>query len=883
MNLAISPEQGSLLPDEPVDALDPVALAASVALRSRDGYFNELTGRVNQAGQSQGAPSALWQKFFRAGGVAGWQDLNARAARVQRRVLEDGASYNVHSDSLTGDGQQPLSRHWPLELLPMLIPAAEWAQIESGAAQRAELLNAVLADVYGPRTLLKEGLLPTSLVLAHPQYLRALHGCQPRGGVHLHVLALDLARCPDGLWWVVGQRTQAPSGLGYMLENRLIVAQQFPEAFRDMAVQRLAASYRDLLTGLMRLSPAGERSRVALLTPGPRNETYFEHAFLARYLGIGLVEGADLTVRGDKVYLKTLSGLERVHVLLRRVDDEFLDPLELRADSALGVPGLVQALRAGEVVLANAPGAGWLESPGLSAFWPGVAKRLLSERLELPAVTAWWCGEPSVWQAHRARLADYVVLPSFAASETTRSFAPIVACELGDEALAALRSRIDADPASHTLQARIKPSKQPVWHGGTLEPRVAVLRVYALTDGEGGWRVLPGGLTRVASKREPLADARLSIQRGSQSVDTWVLTEGEVDATSLLPQPLKPADLREVQWTVTSRAAENLFWLGRYSERAENSARLARLTLEALAGAQRGILPGAMLELLDSLARRHSLVPASAPRASQAPREFESALMRSLLAASGVASVGWNLNAVQGCAQTLRERLSPESWKLIHESAAHFDQHLSAVLAAAPLAAAPAVADVLGVLARVDTHLAAITGAQTDRMTRDDGWRLLSIGRQIERLVFLSEALAECFEQGLALSEDGFAFLLGLFDSTITYRAHFQTRREAPPLLHLLVHDTENPRSLAWVARTMRDRFAKLARHDAEWAAEISAELPMPTAWPLEALSQGGPDGHHGVLVQELLRASAQAKVLSSLIGQRYFAHVESAERRVWQ
>ena len=879
----ITPSQWSLLPDEPEEVLapDPLALALSAALRSRDGHFYELTGQVNRPGEPQAGLAERWQRFFAAGGAAGWQELSAKALRVQRRVLEDGASYNVHSDAPPLPGQNgeygaALARHWPLELLPMLISPDEWRGIEAGIVQRARLLNAVMADTYGPRRLLNEGLLPASLVLAHPQYLRAMHGAEPPGGVHLHVLALDLTRCADGHWWVVGQRTQAASGLGYVLENRLIIAQQFPEAFRQMAVQRLAASYRDFIQALTRLSPAGERSRVALLTPGPRNETYFEQAFLARYLGITLVEGADLTVRADKVYLKTLAGLERVHVLLRRVDDTWLDPLELRPDSILGVPGLLQAVRAGEVILANAPGSGWLESPGLTAFWPGVAEALLGEELTLPAIQSWWCGEEGAWRALRPRLAEFIVVPTFSASSTTRSFAPVVAAELSDEALWALAERIDAEPTAYTLQARVKPTKQPVWTRGALEPRVAVLRVFALTDGDGGWKVLPGGLTRVAPRRDPLADAWLSIQRGSLSADTWVMTDGEVDPTTLLSQPMQAADLRDVHWTVTSRAAENLFWLGRYTERAENSARLARHVIEASVMVQRGAMPPPMLPLLNALARRHGLVGADAPRAEDDPRGFERALLTSLLPASGIASVGWNLRALQNCAQALRERLSPEAWKLIHETAAQFEQHLRAVLDRP--GPSVALADVLNVLARADTHLAAITGAQTDRMTRDDGWRLLSIGRQIERLSFHAEVLAESFEQGLALTEDGFGLLLGVFDSTITYRAQFQARREAPPLLHLLVHDTDNPRSLAWVARTLRDRFAKLARHDPGWAADIAADLPVPEAWPLAELSAPGP-----ALVAHLRRAAAQAGELSSLISQRYFAHVIGAEQRVWQ
>jgi len=865
-------EQPSLLPEEAPP--DPVMLASVAARRGSDGHFDELLGRVTVAGAPRGTPDVLWQRFFNANGVAGWQDMANRAARIQRRVKEDGATYNVFDDA----GQS--AREWPLETLPMLIGPDEWPRIEQGVAQRAAMLNAVLADVYGERSLLDEGLLPASLVFAHPQYLRAMHGCVPLGGVHLHVAAFDLARGPDGLWWVVGQRTQAPSGLGYLLENRLIVAQQFPEAFRDLKVQRLAASFQGLLQGLLLLSPAGERSRVVLLTPGPHHETYFEQVFLARYLGVTLVEGSDLTVRSNKVYLKTLHGLERVHVLLRRVDDDYLDPLELRPDSALGVPGLLQAIRAGEVVVANAPGAGWLESPGLSAFWPAIARRLLGEELSLPAATSWWCGEEAVWQTNQPRLAEFLVAPTFPASETTRSFNPSLMSSQSTTVRAAWQARIEADAAGHTLQSRLRPSEMPVWREGSLEPRPAVLRVYALADGRGGWRVLPGGLTRAAGRREGGADVWLTMQQGSASADTWVLTEGKVDPTSLLPKPLTPADLAGWHRTVTSRSAENLFWLGRYSERAENSVRLARLTLESLTGSMLTGASGAVLQVLDVLARRHSLVGAGVPSPERSLRVFERALVDSLGDDEGAGSVAYNLKALMNCAQALRERLSPEHWKLIFEVGEHFKQHLEAVT---QTGAAEPLSDVLGVLSRAATHLAAITGAQTDRMTRDDGWRLLSVGRQVERLNFLASALTLGLEHGLHERDDGFVLLLGLFDSTITYRAQFQARRELPPLLHLLVHDTDNPRSLAWVARTMRERFLKLSRHEATWANEVAATLPRPKDWPLAEICRVDAAGQPSDLLPLLRDCSAQALALSDELSRKLFSHVGPADRMVWQ
>ena len=856
--------QSSLLADD--DLPDAAAVAAAVAHRGTPGQFDELRSALSPGAPAPaGEVSALWRQFFGSLGHDGWADLRSRHLRVQQRVREDGATYNIYAER--GEADRP----WPLELLPFIVNADDWAAIERGVQQRARLLELALADIYGPQTLLRDALLPPSLVFAHPQYLRPVHGLWPCGGTHLHIAAFDLVRTPDGRFSVLAQRLQAPSGLGYLLENRLIIAPQFHDQFSELRVQRLASSFRSLLDGLMRASPAGERSRIVLLTPGPLNETYFEQVFLARYLGVTLVEGSDLTVRGARLYLKTLHGLERVHVLLRRVDDEFLDPLELRPDSALGVPGLLQCLRAGELVMANAPGAGFLESPGLTAFWPAVAKRLLDEDLLLPAPTTWWCGEEAVWAEQRDKLDEFLVAPTFPMSGISAQ----VVSQLGEAARDALVARIDANPAAYTLLMPQRPSETPVWVDGQLWPRAAVMRVYALADGSGGWRVLPGALTRVAGRDEAMHDPLMSMQRGAAAVDTWVIARGAVDSLSLLPKALSAAELQGWHRTVSSRAAENLFWLGRYTERAENCARLARVMLEALPEASEPVL-----QMLDALARRHGLVPTGVPTPQQSMRLFERALVHGLGDASGLTSVAYNLRALRGCAKALRERLSPEHWKLIHEVGDHFEHHLAAVLDEAEgHATAP---DVLGVLARATTHLAAITGAQTDRMTRDDGWRLLSVGRQIERLDMLSHALGCAFEHGVHEADDGFAVVLGLFDSIITYRAQFQARREVLPLLHLLVFDTDNPRSLAWVARTLRDRLRKLARQEPAWVERVVAVLPTPEGWGLEAMASPDAAGRHSALIDALGTCSDAARTLSDEIDRQLFVHVVTRERSVW-
>ena len=356
-----------LSPDNPGD------WALSLSVPADTGHRDELRAGGKADSDALAAP---WSSFFEHIGTDGLADLSRRNDNLQRQIRDNGVTYNVYADASAG-----LQRPWALDLFPMLVGPQDWAQIETGVLQRTRLLNAIMGDLYGERELLKRALLPAALVQGHPGYLRSMQGVKPPGDTWLHIVGFDLAHGPDGRWWVVGQRTQAPSGLGYLLENRIAIARQFPKAFAGMKVQRLAASYRALMDGIKRMAPEGENARIALLTPGPYNETYFEHAYLARYLGLTLVEGNDLTVRDQRLYLKTLSGLEPVHALIKRLDDEWLDPLELRSDSRLGVPGLLQVLRAGNLLLANAPGSAPLESSALLGFLPAISRHLLGEEL----------------------------------------------------------------------------------------------------------------------------------------------------------------------------------------------------------------------------------------------------------------------------------------------------------------------------------------------------------------------------------------------------------------------------------------------------------------------------------------------------------------------
>ncbi|WP_045476555.1 circularly permuted type 2 ATP-grasp protein [Serpentinimonas barnesii] len=853
-------------------------MAAALAQAVPAGHFDELRGL--QPGPDGLDP--LWAQFFEHMGSEGFADLNRRQHSLAQQLRDNGVSYNVHAD------EHNPQRPWALDLFPLLVSPQDWSQIETGVLQRTRLLNLVMADLYGARELLRRGLLPPALALGHPDYLRAMQGVEALGQTWLHITAFDLARGPDGRWWVLSQRTQAPPGLGYLLENRIAIARQFPQAFASMRVQRLAASYKALMQGLQTLSPRGTEARMALLTGGPHTRSYFEHTYLARYLGLNLVEGNDLTVREQRLYLKTIEGLEPIDVLIKTLDDQWLDPLELRPDSNLGVPGLMQALRAGHLLLANAPGSAPLESSALLGYLPAISEHLLGQPLALPSLPTWWCGEAehrhSALQGLRQGVLKSTFNPHGAGHEAV--FGPT----LTPSGLDQLAGRIVRRPDEHTLQSHLPLSQHPIWHGKQIMHRPALLRVFALADGARSWRVLPGGLVRLGPRWQAMAP----MQRGSSSADCWVLTQGEVDQTSLLQSAPSTLSLALQKRLITSRSAENLFWLGRHTERADNAVRLASLTLRCLQSEEQ-IRPQ-LLAWLSVCAKFNGLVLPAVPNAQQSARVFARAVIAMLGADSGAHSVGYTLRALRNTASHVRERLAQEQRNLIERVETGFSQAHQRLACEAD-SASPAA---LEALQHASELLSAITGAQTDRMVRDDGWRMLSIGRHIERLSTLAHALGSAIDTDSIADDQGFEAVLALFDSTITFHAQYQQRRDWVALLHMLVTHGDNPRSLAWVLSTLRSRLSKLPESNGQRASQLLRELPDPSGWDLIALSAAAPGAcsqsmpglrpgfvphdaatasSQPALRQLLQSCESQALAVSDRLGDWYFSHTDSSSQ----
>jgi uncharacterized circularly permuted ATP-grasp superfamily protein/uncharacterized alpha-E superfamily protein len=746
-----------------------------------------------------GMPRSQWRTFSAHAGELTSAQLTRAQARVARQIHENGVTYNVYA---AADGP---TRPWGLDVLPLVVPSREWETLASGLRQRARLLNALAADIYGPQRLLAEGCIPPALVFAHIGYLRSCHGVVPPNGCFLHQVAFDLARAPDGAWRVIGARTQAPAGAGYALENRVAIARLFPDAFRELRVHRLAPFFRTLQETLLGAAPTdGEVPHAVLLTPGPYNETYFEHSYLAQYLGFTLVEGSDLTVRDDRVYLKTVTGLHRVHAILRRLDDDFCDPLELRPDSTLGVPGLLQAWRAGRVLVANAFGAGVLESPALFGFLPAACERLCGEPLELPSIATWWCGERAALDRAMPRLSEMVIKPAF----PDNPLEPVFVGGLGPSERHEWVERLHVSPEPYVLEEYLPLSHAPVWYEGVLESRALMLRVFLVSDGRGDYRVMSGGLARIAG-----ADRQIvSGQRGGSSKDTWALSDGPVERLTLLPGKLGLDDITHGQRIVSSRAGENLFWLGRYAERSENGARLLRAALSRLPDIE--AFPSSLVDPLVRTALKHGLLRplASSRRPSPtvpppdqhggavgyaSPNPLAHALIDSLFDSKASHGVAFNVEQTVRAAGAVRDRLSSDNWRLLGKLVERVrDRPVNG----------NGLAETLELLDDLIISLVAVGGLEMAHMTRDDGWRFLSLGRHLERVLFVTTTIGEVLTSVDSEDPTLLEWLLDLSDSIITYRARYMRRPEWLAVMELLLFDPRNPRSAVF-------QLAKLAKH----------------------------------------------------------------------
>ncbi len=810
-----------------------------IALWTRD--YARLPGIPDEYIGADGAPRPAWSRFFDAFAALSPSEIERRFASADRHLREAGVTYRAPGD--TAD------RIWPLSHLPLIIDETDWQQLSAGIAQRAQLLELVLRDLYGEARLVADGAIPAAAIAGSNEYLRAMCGVKPPGGRYLNFYAADVGRGPDGRWWVLGDRTQAPSGAGYALENRLVLSRAFSTLYKSMNVERVAPFFEAFRDSL-RASADRDEPRIGLLTPGSFNETYFEHATLARYLGFMLVEGDDLAVSGDRIHIRTVAGLKRLDVLLRRVDSNFLDPLELDASSHLGVPGLIDVVRKNGVVVANMPGSGILESRALLGFFSNLSQRLLGEELKMPHIATWWCGQKSARDEVLARLDDIAIesaygrsVPGFPAN------GPVLAGQLAPADRERLVSAINDRGIDYVGQELVRLSTTPVWENGRLTPRPFGLRVFAAAT-DNGWVVMPGGFCRIAEQPDARA---VSMGDGARAADVWVVSDKAVGASTLLPAT-DTVRIRRIAGVLPSRAADNLFWLGRNLERAEATLRLIRVLGSSLRDSARGE-PGRSsgLERIQRLLVTWGA--ATQTSRSQSAKVAAEALQSEERFGSALSLV----RAAQRTATSLRERLSPDAWQVITEMSERLAWEID---------------DDDGVVSTAELilrELASFAGLAQENMNRAAGWRFLDMGRRVERAINTMR-FARQFAYDEAGDED-LDILLTLVDCQITYRSRYLVGPLLAPIRDLVVLDPYNPRSAAFQIQALNDHIAALPSLKEHGLFERPQRLAVAVQSALTTAEAASLE------VKTLFSLEQDLLTLADAIGLHYFPHGPNASR----
>nr|WP_314258117.1 circularly permuted type 2 ATP-grasp protein [uncultured Devosia sp.] len=767
----------------------------------------------------QGNVRPGWSQLMAEFDKLGPTELAARFERADQYLRDAGVFYRKY------DGAEGKERDWPLAHVPLLIDEADWSRISTGLIQRAELLETVIADIYGDNRLVQQGLLPPELVAQNGEFLRPLVGVRPVSGHYLHFCAFELGRGPDGAWWVLGDRAQAPSGAGFALENRVATTRALSDIYAEMNVQRLAGFFRDFRDMLF-ADAKRDGGRVGILTPGQLNETYFEHAYIARYLGLMLLEGEDLIVEDGNVMVRTVAGLKPVSVLWRRMDASFVDPLELRYDSRIGTPGMVEALRNRSISMINALGTGLLETRALAAFMPRLAQKLLGQDLLLPEIATWWCGQPGE-QSHVLDNFDNLLIgPAFA---TTLPFDDLRGTALGssipEAQKAILRERIRANGADYVGQEPVQLSTAPVYVDGKLQPRPITLRVFAARTAE-GWTIMPGGFARVGSNLDTSA---IAMQRGGQAADVWVLSSKPVERVSLLPQDGEKL-VRNSPGSLPSRAADNLIWLGRYAERCEATVRILRAYNARLAELSKADLPilTHAADFLDSI-----------------DVDASEAMPQGLLA---------SIDSAVHSAGQIRDRFSPDGWLALD------DLQKTARRFATRVRPGDDATRAMTVLLR---KLAGFSGLVHENMYRFAGWRFLELGRRLERAIQIARIASHL--TGPDAPDGSLEMFLEIGDSVMSHRRRYSVSAGTQSAVDLLVLDPLNPRSVQFQVTELRNQIEMLPGgvEDGIMSPVAKAALQIETDLRIAVAADMTPD--------RLDKLAADIGILAGLVAAAYF------------
>ena len=798
--------------------------------------YHPLRGIPDELFDATARPRPDWLAFL--GDLAAYpeQEFKSRFSLATRHIRDTGVSYRIYGEEN--------ERSWPLGPLPLILGHDEWAQIAAGVEQRAELIELLLQDFYGDAKLVADGALPAAALTGTPDFVQAMRGVKPAGGRYLQLYAADLGRGPDGRWWVLDDRTQAPSGAGYALENRLVLSRAYPNLYNAMNVQRLAPFFDEFRKGLAQTADRVD-PRICLLSPGPYSETYFEQAHLARYLGFLLVEGEDLIARDGRVYVRTIAGLKRADAILRRVDSDFIDPLELNSASHLGVPGMLEAIRSGGVTVMNMPGSGVMESKALLGFMPKLCRRLLGEELKLPNVATWWCGQPMEKALVERNLENLAVAAAFKVPGSGPFAKPRLVADMSPAEKNDLRARLNDRPADVVGQEVVRLSTMPVLRDGKLEPAPFVLRVYAAATPD-GIKIMPGGFCRTSEQLDVRA---ISMGDNVRTADVWVIDERPVERVTLLASR-EEVKVRRILGHLPSRAADNLFWLGRYIERAEATLRLVRSLCTSLMDSESALhSSGETLACLQKL-----LISWGALEKEALGGPALDAARDTLHDREAFGSVVNLVRSARRTAASMRERLSADFWTLLLNLETRLTDG-----ADGPLTEAEVLQQAEGAL----QILAALSGLTQENMNRVAGWRFLDMGRRIER------GINTCrFARTLAHDKatiDDLDLLLDLADSQITYRARYLVGLALTPVRDMVMLDPFNTRSLAFQVVTLKEHLAVLPSLLNDGMLEEPARVLLTLATEVETEDAARLDTNRTLAFEQALMK------LSSAVADRYF------------
>lgn len=759
---------------------------------------------------------------------------------VGRQIQDLGLSFRV-----AGDADE---RAWPLTPMPLIIGASEWQEVERGLLQRAQLLEAIAADLYGPQQLVRDGHIPAALVTGSRYFARDMMTRKPPVGPYLQVYAVDLARGPRGQWRVLADRVRLSNGIGYALENRLAFSRSTGSLLSDIHARRLAQFFAELRGGIARQCQR-ETPRIALLTPGRFNQSYPEQAHLSRYLGFPLVEGRDLSVSDDRLYVRTIAGPKRVDAIWRWIDTQAMDPLRFNARSAIGVPDMFDAWARGGLAMTNWPGVEVLESRAFAAFMPRLCVHMLGEEPILPNIATWWCGQPGEAGQVSEAIDRLIIAPAFGeVVEGLKDTQPVPGAEITGAKREALFAAMARRPMDYCGQEIVHLSTTPALIGQQFEPRAFTVRAFVARGSDGLWTVMPGGFARLSSSGE----LRTSLMGdGDMSADVCIVDDMPDPGARALQLSSNPA-IRRGGGILASQAADNLFWFGRYSERAEMTVRVIRSTLgnSIDADAITARDPEVRRLLVDMLQLWSAIGPESAAlSASQACR---AALVESDLP-GGVASL---LAMIRQVGLSLRDRFAPDFWRIASRPLPEVTAHRSSAL--------------LRVTRELIERFSAMAGLIAEDMVRSHAWRFLDLGRRIERALSISRMarqLAQAQDQSDALSA-----LLDLCDSQITYRSRYLTGALRNPVYDLVLLDPDNPRSLAFQVQLIHQHLSILPALGDDQLPEAPLLAARAVMGPL--VSQAAPTIDDHVLWDIENRLLA----LSEAISTRYFLQFERAD-----